>query len=258
MKQFNALETKNEIVHWLKERMEERVAVIGISGGKDSSVVAALCVEALGREKVIGILMPNGEQSDISFSHDLVKHLNIAHKVINIAPMVDAFTTSLVGGGELTSDAKTNLPARVRMTTLYGFAQHISRAIGGAWVMNTSNLSEDVVGFATLYGDSAGAMSPLGMLTTDEVREVGRVLGLPEHLIEKTPTDGLTGKTDEESFGFSYDVLNKYIREGICEDEETRRKIEKMYLASRFKFYGIPMFNPNVEIKFGNADGLYY
>jgi NAD+ synthase len=156
-------------------------------------------------------------------------------------------------GCELSEQAKTNLPARIRMTTLYAVAQ----TVDAGRVINTSNLSEDWVGFATLYGDATGAFSPLGMLTTDEVIAMGRELGLPEHLVIKVPADGLTNKTDEDNFGFTYTVLNKYIRTGICEDTTIRANIDRKHKLSRFKFLPMPMYNPGIDIKAKDIANIY-
>jgi len=255
---FEVKRVKNELVEWVKEMMYwsgGKTAVVGISGGKDSSVVAALCVEALGKDNVVGVLMPQGEQSDIQYSYDLVNHLGIKHYVINIGDTVKVETEKVetAMGCELSEQAKTNLPARIRMTTLYAVAQ----TVDAGRVINTSNLSEDWVGFATLYGDATGAFSPLGMLTTDEVIAMGRELGLPEHLIIKVPADGLTNKTDEDNFGFTYAVLNKYIRTGICEDTTIRANIDRKHKLSRFKFLPMPMYNPGIDIKAKDIANIY-
>jgi len=248
----------NNIVEWIKEEMSHNGGtkiILGISGGKDSSVVAALCVKALGKENVLGILMPNGVQKDIEYAKDLVNHLDIDFKIINIESMVESFKLTLKQDKELnklSNQTLVNLPSRVRMVTLYAIAQTLK----GCRVANTSNLSEDWVGYATLYGDTAGAFSPLGMLTSEEVIELGNTLNLPKHLVEKTPEDGLTGKTDEDNFGFSYSILNKYIRTGICVDPLIKAKIDKMHKLSRFKFLTIPMF-PNLAPMYGDESFIY-
>lgn len=249
---------KSGIIEWIREMMYwtgGKKAVIGISGGKDSSVVAALCVEALGKENVIGILMPQGEQSDIQYSYDLVNHLGIEYFLVNIGETVEVETKSIetAMGIELSKQAKINLPARIRMATLFGVAQ----TLGNGRVVNTSNLSEDWVGFATIGGDNMGAFAPIAMLTTEEVMELGLDMGIPEHLVVKKPSDGLTGKTDEEVLGFSYEVLNKYIRTGICEDNVVKEKINKLNRLSRFKFLPIPMYNPYLEIKADDIAHIY-
>lgn len=236
--------TKDNIIDWIrcfvKDSGHENV-VIGISGGKDSSVVAALCVQALGRHRVTGVLLPNGKQSDIQYSLDLCKHLSIRHCTVNIGKTVKKLTKEIEKstGFKLNLQAKTNMPSRARMMALYGVAQSYGKSL----VVNTSNLSEDWVGFCTIYGDNTGAFSPLGMLTTDDVKFLGRQLGLPNKFIDKEPSDGLSGKTDEENFGFSYEVLNRYIRTGICKDTVIKEKIDTMHKNSRFKFQTIPMFN---------------
>lgn len=250
-----------ELLEWIRVSMMNsggKKAVIGISGGKDSSVVAALCVNALGSENVIGVLMPDGVQADISFSEEICKVLKIASTTVNIEAMTSAFIKSMgeIDRGiveETTKQTKLNLPPRVRMTLLYA----ISQSIDDSRVINTSNLSEDWIGYATIYGDTAGAFSPLGMLTSDEVVQIGQHIGVPSKFIYKEPSDGLTGKTDEDIFGFSYEVLNKYIRQGIIEDKEIKDKIDRMHKYSRHKFLPISMYHPGLEIGADDIANIY-
>ena len=238
---FDARKVTNQCIIWIRKFFEENGkdcnAVVGISGGKDSSVVAALCVEALGKERVIGVLMPCGKQQDIYMSYKLVQHLGIKHYEINIQQAVEVITESMAFLPEITEQAKINLPARVRMTTLYA----VSQSMNGR-VANTCNLSEDWVGYATRYGDGAGDFSPLCNLTVTEVKEIGKVLGLPEELVEKTPIDGLCGKTDEENLGFTYAELDKYIRTGVMEDSKKRRRIDSLHEKNLFKVKPMPGF----------------
>ena len=250
-----------DLIRWTKESMVKAggsKAVIGISGGKDSSVVAALCVKALGVENVIGVLMPDGIQSDISYAKDICSFLQIQNVEVNIENMTKPFLVALKQLDknivpEISKQTQLNLPPRVRMTLLYA----ISQSIDNSRVINTSNISEDWVGYATLYGDTAGAFSPLGMLTTDEVIQIGGFLGLPDKFIFKKPSDGLTGKTDEEVFGYSYEELNRYIREGIIENENIKKKIDDMHSYSRHKFLPIPMFSPNLPIRANDIANIY-
>ena len=238
---FDARIVTNQCVIWIRKFFEENGkdcnAVVGISGGKDSSVVAALCVEALGKERVIGVMMPCGKQQDINMSYKLVQHLGIKHYEINIQRAVEAITESISFLPEMTEQAQVNLPARVRMATLYA----VSQSRNGR-VANTCNLSEDWVGYATRYGDGAGDFSPLCNLTVTEVKEIGKVLGLPEELVEKTPIDGLCGKTDEENLGFTYAELDKYIRTGVMEDSKKRRRIDSLHEKNLFKVKPMPGF----------------
>ena len=239
---FDALKVKNDIVKWIQDWFEINgkgcKGVLGISGGKDSSVVAALLVEALGKENVVGVLMPNGEQFDIDVSEALVKHLGIRSYVVNIKEAYDGVISELNKSGiELTPQAVTNLPPRLRMTTVYA----VSQCVNGR-VANTCNLSEDWVGYSTRYGDSAGDFSPLAKLTVQEVKEIGRALGLPDMFVDKVPIDGLCGKTDEENLGFTYATLDRYIREGVCEDEEIKAKIDRMHRINQFKLELMPVF----------------
>lgn len=257
----NLKQLNNKLNTWIKEKMVDTggvKAVIGISGGKDSSVAAALCVNALGRENVIGILMPDGIQGDIDDAIDLCNVLGISYTIANISTMTSAFI-DLISSIEnehfpkISNQTKLNIPPRVRMTLLYA----ISQSIEDSRVINTSNISEDWIGYATIYGDTAGAFSPLGMLTSDEVIQIGEYIGLPERFLIKTPSDGLTGKTDEDIFGFSYNVLNKYIREGICEDPIIKEQIDRMHKYSRHKFLPIPMFSPALPIGADDIADIY-
>ena len=239
---FEVEKTTANAVRWIQNWFEENGkgcnAIIGISGGKDSSVVAALCVKALGKERVIGVLMPNGEQPDFDCSTALVKHLDIPYYVCNIKKSVDGVLESLQAAGiEITRQTRINLPPRIRMSTLYALSQSKNGRVA-----NTCNLSEDWVGYSTRYGDAAGDFSPLGKLTVQEVKAIGKYLGLPEFLVEKVPSDGLTDRTDEDNLGFTYAVLDRYIRTGVCEDAETKAKIDRLHRINEFKLKPIPCF----------------
>ena len=238
---FDAKKVKNEIVerirNWFEQNGKDCMSVVGISGGKDSSVVAALCVEALGKDRVIGVLMPQGEQSDIEYSKMLVDFLDITRITCNIEGAVNEVLESFEGVVSPTPQTTTNLPARIRMATLYA----ISQSVNGR-VANTCNLSEDWVGYATKYGDAAGDFSPLSQLTVTEVKAIGRELGLPSELVDKTPTDGLCGKTDEDNLGFTYAELDEYIRDGIEPSEEVKAKIDSMHEKNLFKLQPMPSF----------------
>ncbi len=240
---FDAKIVKNELVEWIREYFENNSApgtkaVVGISGGKDSSTVAALCVEALGKDRVLGVLMPQGQQEDIDVSYDLCKTLDIPHVVVNIKNSVQELYNEIARTEFVLNDVATfNTPARIRMTTLYA----VSAMVGGR-VANTCNLSEDWVGYATKFGDGAGDFSLLSDLTVTEVRAIGRELGLPDRFVDKTPIDGLCGKTDEENLGFTYAVLDKYIREGVCEDEAVKAKIDRMNKNNLHKLQPMPMY----------------
>ena len=240
---FEAERIKNECVAWIRDFFDKNGkdcnAVIGISGGKDSSVVAALCVEALGKERVIGVLMPCGEQHDIDKSLLLVHTLGIKYYIINIKEAVDGIIKNVPF--ELSTQSKTNLPPRNRMSTLYAVSQsHNGR------VSNNCNLSEDWVGYSTRYGDSVGDFSPISKLTVQEVKAVGRVLGLPDELVDKVPIDGLCGKTDEENLGFTYEELDRYIREGVIDDEDKKAKIDRLHKMNLFKLELMPVFDPKL------------
>lgn len=241
---FDVEKITKECVAWVRDFFENNGrdcnAVVGISGGKDSSVAAAVCVEALGRDRVIGVLMPCGEQHDIDMARLLVNHLGIENYTVNIKDAVDGITNSIPF--ELSRQSTINLPARIRMSTLYA----VSQSRNGR-VVNTCNLSEDWVGYATRYGDAAGDFSPLSHLTVQEVKAVGRYLGLPEVLVEKPPIDGLSGKTDEDNLGFTYAELDRYIRTGEIDDPEKKQRIDKLHKQNLFKLQLMPSFNPNLK-----------
>ena len=251
---IDAKKVKNDCVNWIKEWFEKNGkgcnAVVGISGGKDSSVVAALCVEALGKDRVIGVLMPNGKQSDIHDAVYLTEFLEIKYTLVNIFDacrgVLDGIEDIYIperGGSEdlkITEQTKINLPPRIRMATLYA----VSQSVNGR-VANTCNLSEDYIGYSTRWGDSVGDFSPLSNLTSDEVIAIGVECGLPDKLVYKVPSDGLCGKTDEDNFGFTYKVLNGYIRTGICEDGVIKSKIDYLHEKNLFKLQPMPSFPYN-------------
>ena len=243
---FDALKVKNECVEWIRDFFEKNGkgcnAVLGISGGKDSSVAAALCVEALGKDRVIGVLMPSGVQHDIDMAYLLVNHLGIKHYEINIKGAVDAIKESIGKELELSVQSNTNLPPRIRMASVYA----VSQSVNGR-VANTCNLSEDWVGYSTRYGDAAGDFSPLSFLTVQEVKAIGRECGLPSMFVDKVPIDGLQPKTDEENLGFTYAVLDRYIRTGEIEDMDIKAKIDRLHKMNQFKLRFMDCFKYNPE-----------
>ena len=240
---FDAVKMKDECVAWIRDFFEKNGpdcnAVVGISGGKDSSVVAALCVEALGKDRVVGVLMPCGEQADIDMAKLLVSHLGIESVVVNVKDAVEGIKNAVPF--ELSTQSLVNLPPRVRMATLYA----VSQSKNGR-VANTCNLSEDWVGYSTRYGDSVGDFSPCSRFTVAEVKEIGRVLGLPDVLVDKVPIDGLCGKTDEENLGFTYAELDRYIREGVIDDPAKKERIDRLHRQNQFKLELMPVFEPGM------------
>ncbi|MCL2608856.1 MAG: NAD(+) synthase [Treponema sp.] len=241
---FDAERTRDRAVAWIRDYFREAgagcPAVVGISGGKDSSVTAALCAAALGAERVVGVLAPQGRQWDLDVSRALVAFLGIRHCLVNIGNTADALFASLAEAGvEPSRQAKVNSPARIRMAVLYA----VSAGTGGR-VANTCNLSEDRVGYSTKFGDSAGDFGPLALLTATEVRALGRALGLPATFVDKTPEDGLSGLSDEENLGFTYAVLDRYIRDGVCEDAVVKEKIDRLQAANLHKLRPMPVFDP--------------
>lgn len=251
---FDAVKATNACIKWIKDWFRENGrdcnAVIGISGGKDSTVVAALCAKALGPKRVIGIMMPDGEQADISDSREIIRYLGIHGMEANIKDVTNAMLqmgNCLVGyakeigyEGVLTKQSRENMPPRVRMATLYLIAQSFNGRVS-----NNCNLSENWIGYSTIYGDTAGDFSPISNFTVSEVIEIGRVLGIPERFLVKAPSDGLCGKTDEEKIGFSYAVLDRYLRTGEIDDPEIKEIIDEMHKRNKFKHEPMKYFSWN-------------
>lgn len=249
---FDAKEDAEKIIKWIKDWFDlngpTANAIIGISGGKDSTIAAGLCVKALGKDRVIGVLMPNGIQPDIDDALRVVKTLGIKYRIVNInfgyISLIDAITYDDEDSDtnfelSVTDALKQNLPPRLRMATLYAIAQGVEN---GGRVVNTCNRSEDYVGYSTKYGDSAGDLSPLGSYTVKEVLAIGDYLNiLPNDLVHKAPSDGLCGLTDEDNLGFSYEMLDKYIMTGKCEDESVRAKIDRLHNINLHKVSPMPM-----------------
>ncbi len=246
---FDPAKVKDELVEWIRDFFEENgkgcTAVVAVSGGKDSSVVSALCVEALGRDRVFGVLLPNGEQADIDASKLLVSHLGIDHVIVNIQDAYNGIINEMKANGiEPSQQTIINLPARLRMASVYAVAQSKNGRVA-----NTCNLSEDWVGYATRYGDGAGDFSPLSHLTVQEVRAIGVELGLPNELVFKVPIDGLTPLTDEERLGFTYETLDRYIRTGVCEDPDIKASIDQKQRVNAFKLKPMPAYEHDGPVK---------
>jgi NAD+ synthase len=244
-------------IKWIKDYFADNPdgkAIIGISGGKDSTIAAALCVEALGADRVIGVMMPNKFQDDIEDSKKVCEILGVVPLTINIGAANTILLEWIAGALTFEPHNKkipeaitevinnpmitTNTPARLRMTTLYA----VAALYPNSRVVNTCNRSEDYVGYSTKYGDAAGDFSPLGNLTVREVLEIGDELGLPRHLVHKAPSDGMCGKTDEDNLGVTYEQLDDYILGTAAVDEEVAEKIERLHKATRHKYKPMPMF----------------
>lgn len=253
---------KDQAIAWVKEYFnkngnENTKVIIGISGGKDSSTVAALCCAALGKDRVIGVMMPNGVQSDINDSKKLCDFLGIKNYTVNIAEAYQGLSAAIMdsvnGVGDennssskivqLTPQYKTNTPSRLRMATLYG----IAALDGNARISCNGNLSERLAGYFTIWGDGAGDFAPLAYLFVDEVVQLGKDLGLPPELCDKAPSDGMSGKTDEDNLGFTYSELRAVAcgkTNGI--EAEKVEKIQKKINALGFKrrLLNLPCFIP--------------
>lgn len=235
---FKVINAEEEIQHivdeikkyFVKNGNEKTKAVIGISGGKDSTIAAALLVRALGPERVFGVLMPDGDQKDIKDSVEVCNILNIPYRAYNIGPITKMFA-GMVGDAYKNPAVNTNTPARIRMATLYAVAADI-----GGRVINTGNKSELYIGYTTKYGDLAGDFAILKDYCVREVIEIGDNLDeLPAHLVHKAPGDGMSGKTDEDNTGIPYDVLDAYLLDEVLPDYDILRKIEEHHVRNLHK-----------------------
>lgn len=252
-KKFDALKIKEKLVSWIRNWFEkngkECNAIIGLSGGKDSTIMAALCVEALGKERVIGVGIPDKGQ-DLHNADKIAEYLGIRFIETNIGQFTDAFKwmfikiggqktiTNDMNGFVMSEQTEQNIPPRLRMVTLYA----ISQSMNGR-VIGTCNLSENYIGYFTKYGDGAADVEPLANLTVTELLEIGDVMDLPYEWVHKIPSDDLPhSKSDEEKFGFSYEVLDKYIRTGVCENQKIKEKIDKMHKNNLFKLQPMDSF----------------
>lgn len=237
---FKVINAEEEIQHIVDEIKyyfnrngnKNTKAVIGISGGKDSTIAATLLVRALGSERVIGVRMPNGYQADADDAVEVCNILGIVNYTINIKDtyehlLADFVSTNLCVNNQI----ETNTPARLRMTILY----MVAAAVGGR-VINTSNKSELYIGYTTKYGDLAGDFAIFEDYCVREILEIGDNLPeLPAHLVHKAPSDGMSGKTDEDNTGISYDVLDVYLLDGVLPDYDTLRKIEERHTRNLHK-----------------------
>jgi NAD+ synthase len=240
---FNAEIETQRIINWIKEFFDkngpDKNCIIGISGGKDSTIIAKLLVEALGKDRVIGVTMPNGIQIDIDDSKKIIDLLGIKSFNININNAYNGLLGELKDI-EIKEDTKINLPPRLRMATLYAIAQSFN-----GFVVNTCNKSEHYIGYSTKFGDGAGDFSPCSEYLVYEMLQIGDYLNLPKELIHKTPSDGLCGQTDEDKLGFTYNELDNYILTGKIEDEIKKEKIERLHKANLHKMKLMPKCERN-------------
>lgn len=239
----------DDLIKWIRDYVKGAKAdgvVIGMSGGKDSTIVGKLCTEALGKENVYGLILPNGEMSDIDDAIEACKVIGMKYSIINIA---DAYNSILDGVKEnlenktLSSVTTINTAPRIRMTMLYAYAGSKNYL-----VVNTSNLSETMVGYSTKWGDNVGDFAPIANFTKGEVCEIGMMLNLPKHLVVKIPSDGLSGKSDEEKLGFSYAELDEYIRTG--KKGKNFDVIDKKHKIADHKIKPIPKFENGITNHF--------
>lgn len=246
---FDVKKTTEELVNyirgWFEVNGKDCNAVVGISGGKDSSVVAALLVKALGKDRVVGVMMPDGIQSDIEDSKALINYLGIHSETMNIGEATRSmFREVMCTKYTLSEQTKINTPARMRVVALYSVSQSCN-----GMVIGTANLSESYIGWNTRWDlSNCNDLNPIAGLTVAEVKAVGRKLGLPDRFIEKVPSDGLCGSTDEEKLGFKYSVLDNYIRTGVCEDVKAKQMIDDRHKKNLFKLSFANVFDPGYPV----------
>lgn len=245
---FDPKEQKDRIVEWIRGWFEENGkdcnAVIGLSGGKDSTIAAALCVEALGNDRVIGVALPDMLQG-INEADKIAEHLGIKFMTIPIGNACWYLKKAKDASGEVfewSTQTEQNIPPRIRMAMLYAVSQSFNGRVVG-----TCNLSENYIGYMTRWGDQASDFEPLAGLTVTEVRAIGHELGLPAEWVDKVPDDGLPKSCpDEEKFGFSYETLDMYIRFKVCDDEAIKAKIDAMHKKNLFKLMPQPVYKPDL------------
>lgn len=233
-REFDLVEQIDAIIRFIQEYFTENgnpntKAVIGISGGKDSTIAAALLVRALGPDRVIGVLMPESVQTDIDDSRKVCKILGIKSYEIDIGPTCEKlyknFQDDTYGELMVNTQMRTNTPARIRMATLY----MVAAAVGGR-VCNTGNASEAFIGYTTKYGDLAGDFALFTELTVREIYAIGDyLLELPDELVHKAPTDGMSGKTDEDNTGIPYNAIDDFLLEGKHPSMEVYEKMISAY-----------------------------
>lgn len=257
MNTFNVEKLTKDIIEYIRDWFniydDSFKAIVGMSGGKDSTLVAKLLVEALGKNRVIGVALPQGSQS-INEADRICEWLGISYMCINIKGACDAVKYSVGEEMNLSNQTIQNIPPRIRMTTLYAIAQSCN-----GMVINTSNLSENWIGYCTVYGDNTGALSPLGNITVTEIYQICDYLGIPQKWGHKIPDDGLPcSSSDEEKLGFTYEELDKYIRgfrsdapEGYCHNNEAEElkvdKIDRLHEANEFKLKPVNTFKPIIS-----------
>jgi NAD+ synthase len=250
---FNVEKETANAIAWIKDWFENKSGgakgiIVGISGGKDSTTVAKLCCEAIGKENVFGVMMPNGIQKDIAYSQEVCKLLGIRNMTVNIK---DAFE-GIIGENNRSESridcseqqitlAMKNVSPRLRMTTLYFIGQCMGYRVAG-----TGNMSEAYVGYFTKWGDGAHDFNVLANFTKTEVVAIAEYLGIPEHLARKTPTDGLSDSTDEQAFGFTYEQLDKFVRGQEIPSDDIVQQIVKMRCYGDHKLVPIPQYMPNM------------
>lgn len=231
--EFEIMNIVDDIRHYFATNgSKDTKAIIGISGGKDSTIAAALLVRALGSDRVIGVLMPDGDQKDIADARAVCEYLHIPHYTINIKYTTASFIEDIERNTDLIPNGSvhTNMPARVRMTTLY----NVAAMIGGR-VINTGNKSEAFVGYTTKYGDLAGDYAVLRDYYVTEIYQIGDALKLPADLVHKAPADGMSGKTDADNMGFTYEMLDDYLMNGVVPPADILKNIIDRHQRNRHK-----------------------
>lgn len=253
MKEFNVEKETKNVIEFIRDYYKKNNlggAIIGISGGKDSAVVAALFTKALGKENVIGVTMPcHSNKNDKTDARLISDYYGFEMINFDITGVFDSFKEELNNLGNFKDDeiknSDINLKPRLRMSTLYYLAALYSAIKGKTYlVAGTSNKCELYVGYFTKGGDSVHDISPIADFTVDEVIKIGEYLKVPEKVLYKAPNDGLSNQTDEDKLGVKYKEIASYIDDENSVDEKTKEKIKRLHNASKHKFV-IPTYKRN-------------
>ena len=246
---FNAKEEKDKIVKFIRayyDRYDLGGVVIGISGGKDSGVVAGLFAEAIGPDRIIGVTLPcHSKETDKNDAQLVADYYGFKMINYDLTKVFDAFKEQVDLLGDYTEEelknSDINLKPRLRMAAVYYTAALYTALTGKTYIVaGTGNKCEEYVGYFTKGGDSVSDIKVLADLTVDEVIKIGEVLNVPKEVLYKAPSDGLSGMTDEEKIGVKYKDIAKYMN-GEPVEEDVAQKIKKLHNGCRHKF-NIPTY----------------
>lgn len=234
----------NLIIDWIRDYVKSSGAkgvVIGNSGGKDSAVVIALCVKALGKENVLTVAMPcSSIPQDLEDAKLVADTFDVQMLTVDLSSVYENLCLEIENAiiNDILTEASINIRPRLRMIALYTIAQQNSYLVVG-----TGNKCEQYIGYTTKWGDNASDFNPIAEFTVSEVLEIGKILGVPSRVINKTPNDGLGLGNDEEKIGVTYKEIEEYITTGKTKNPTSMEKIEKMHRQSAHKREKIPVYH---------------